>query len=112
MWNVGSAPMLGATPPVESALSAAAASGASGAQPDNVDLLLEAARRQLAAVRLPAAPWGPGSSLSPRSTPVVPPTSVHGWAAPPFGADAFAAAFPAAAPVAQGKPQERSLIDL
>lgn len=123
VWNVGSAPMIG-TPPGESVLlqaasqaaqAATAASSGGATKPDNVDVLLqyEESRRRLAAVRLPSAPWGPGSSLSPRH--VQPPATVlAGWpaAATPAAADDLFGPFATPAPAEAPARAERSLIDL
>ena len=96
-WNVGSAP-LGPTPdaPDIGAVLASAAPGyppaASAGAGDALDaFLFEESRRQLAAVQLRPAAWGPGSSLSPRPPPQ-----------PPVLAPVFRAAQPA----------EPNLIDL
>ena len=100
-WNVGvalpSSPRLMGTPPGESLLAALDAAGAPlPAAPDAVErLMLEESRRRLAAVRLPPAPWGPGSSLSPRQPPPMP------GAVPSLPQ-----------PLQEGPPAERSLIDL
>jgi hypothetical protein len=116
VWNVGAggvAPLMG-TPPVESVLAAAAAASSASSQqpPDNVALLLEEARQRLAAVRLPPATWGPGSSLSPRQSPA----AAFAAAPPPTAAPSASGldgwgAFSAVPAPAEG-PGERSLIDL
>lgn len=60
-------------PDIGAALASTAPAGASSGPGDAMDaFLFEESRRQLAAVQLHPAMWGPGSSLSPRPSPQLP----------------------------------------